>query len=230
MAKGKCCQCIYSGCEPTLWVKHRKLAWPATRTCVNHPDAPGEMVQVMPRESCRNFRQRPAGPMRLTPPSPPGEGLRYIALTKGKFAIVDAADYEWLSQYRWHATGTNGRYYAATVIDGKSISMHRMIMNPPPGKVTDHKNGNGLNNSRANMRNCTAEQNRYNQRSLRTRRKASQYIGVFRRGDKWYAKVSHKKKSHFLGPFKTELEAAQARDQKALELFGQYAYLNFPQG
>jgi hypothetical protein len=44
------------------------------------------------------------------------------------------------------------------------------------------------------------------------------------------AKVSHKKKCHFLGPFKTKLEAAQARDQKALELFGQYAYLNFPTG
>jgi hypothetical protein len=226
MVKGKCINCVYSGCEPTLWVKNRKLAWPATRTCVNHPDAPGEMVQVMPSESCRNFRPRPQGPVRLSPPSPPKEGLRYIALTKGKFATVDAADYEWLIQFRWHATGTHGRYYAATVIDGKSISMHRMIMNPPPGKVTDHMDGNGLNNSRANMRNCTPQQNRYNQRPLR--RKASQYIGVFRRGDKWYAKITHNRKCHFLGPFDTEVEAAKARDKKAIELRGQYAWLNFP--
>jgi hypothetical protein len=225
MAKGKCVNCIYSGCEPTLWLKNLTICWPATRTCINHPDAPGEMKQVMPSETCRNFRERPQPPVRLDAPAPPKEGLRYIALTKGKFATVDAADYEWLSQFRWHATGVHGRFYAATVIDGKSISMHRMIMNPPPGKVTDHIDGHGLNNSRANMRNCTPEQNRYN---VRPKRKASRFIGVFRRGDKWFAKITHRRKCHFLGPFENEVEAAKARDQKAMELFGEFAWLNFP--
>jgi hypothetical protein len=225
MSKGRCYQCVYSGCEPTLWVKHLTIAWPATRTCVNHPEAPGEMKQVMPGETCRNFRPRPQPPTRLDPPASPKQGLRYIALTKGKFATVDAADYEWLNQFRWHATGTHGRYYAATVINGKSISMHRMIMNPPPGKVTDHMDGNGMNNSRANMRNCTRQQNRHNTRPTG---KSSRFIGVYRRGDKWIVKITRQGEYFYLGPFDSEIEAAKARDKKAVELFGEYAWLNFP--
>jgi hypothetical protein len=195
--------------------------------CVNQPDSPGQVREVAPAAAaCRNFRARHLPPQRVTPPEPPNDQVRYIALTKGKYAIVDAADYEWLNQYRWHATCARGRYYAATVIDGKSVSMHRMIMNPPLGMVTDHIDANGLNNRRVNLRNCTPEQNRQNTRS---RRKSSQYIGVCRRGKKWGVRIRHKRIDYFLGPFDTELEAAQARDQKALELFGEFAWLNFPE-
>ena len=227
MAKNRCRDCAYCGGQPTLWAKGLTLAWPLTLTCVNHPDAPGEMVQVMPSDTCRNFRLRREQAARCVPPEHPDSGLRYIPLTKNKFAIVDAADYEWLSGFRWHATCARGRSYAATVQGGKSISMHRLIMNPPPGMVTDHINGNGLDNSRNNLRNCTPEQNRQN---TRPRKKSSQYIGVYPRGDKWYAKIKHQGIVHYLGPFDTEIEAAKARDQKARELFGPYAWLNFPAG
>jgi len=224
MKTGKCCDCAYAGPE-TLWIKGLTIAYPATMTCVNHPDSPGTMIQVMPSDTCRNFRPRKEPPVRLDPTQPENTGLRRIALTKGKFATVDAADYEWLKDFRWHATCARGRYYAATVIDGKSISMHRMIMNPPDGLVTDHIDGDGLNNPRFNLRNCTPEQNRQN---TRPRKKSSQYIGVYRRGDKWYGKLKHKGTPYHLGPFDTEIEAAKARDQKAVELFGEFAWLNFP--
>ena len=226
MPKGKCCNCLYSGCEPTLWMKHLTLVWPATLTCINHPDAPGEMKQVLPGDTCRNFRPRRQPPSRVEPPQPADNGLRRIALTKGKFATVDAADYEWLKGFTWHAKCCRGRYYAATMVNGKSIAMHRMIMNPPPGKVTDHIDGDGLNNPRFNLRNCTPEQNRHNTRPLR--KKSSQYIGVYRRGDKWFFKVTRKREYFYGGPFDTEIEAAKARDKKAIELFGEYAWLNFP--
>jgi hypothetical protein len=225
MKTGKCCDCAYAGPE-TLWIKGLTIAYPATMTCVNHPDSPGTMIQVMPSDTCRNFRPRKEPPVRLNSPQPENPGLRRIALTKGKFATVDAADYEWLKDFRWHATCARGRYYAATVIDGKSISMHRMIMNPPDGLVTDHIDGDGLNNPRFNLRNCTPEQNRQN---TRPRKKSSQYIGVYRRGDKWYGKLKHKGIPYHLGPFDTEVEAAKARDKKAIELFGEFAWLNFPE-
>jgi hypothetical protein len=225
MSKGKCYQCMYAAREPTIWVKQYKLAWPMTLTCVNHPDAPGEMKQVLPGDSCRNFRLRPEPPARLEPPGPTKDGLRQIALTKRKFATVDAADYKWLMRHRWHAKCSRGRYYAATVIDGKSVSMHRLIMNPAPGKVTDHADGNGLNNSRANLRNCTAEQNRHN---TRPSGKRSRYTGVYPRRGKWFFKIKHRKDYHYGGPFDTEIEAAKARDKKAIELFGEFAWLNFP--
>ncbi len=225
MSKGKCCNCLYAGPE-TLWIKGLTIAYPATLTCVNHPDSPGTMIQVMPSDTCRNFRPRRRPPLRLSPSQPQDNGLRRIALTKGKFATVDAADYEWLNEFHWHATCARGRYYAATVIDGKSISMHRMIMNPPPGMVTDHIDGDGLNNPRFNLRNCTPEQNRHNTRPRR--KKSSQFIGVYRRRDKWIFKIAHQGEYFYGGPFDTEIEAAKARDRKAKELFGEYAWLNFP--
>jgi hypothetical protein len=175
--------------------------------------------------TCRNFRARPLPPVRGTPPEPPNDEVRYVALTKGKWAIVDAADYEWLSAFRWHATCARGRYYAATVINGKSITMHRMIMNPPSGMVTDHTDANGLNNRRANLRNCTPDENRQH---TRPRPNRSQYIGVYRRGEKWVFKINHKGTHYYVGPFDTPLEAAKARDKKAKELFGKFAWLNFP--
>jgi hypothetical protein len=76
------------------------------------------------------------------------------------------------------------------------------------------------------MRNCTPEQNRHNTRP--SRKKASQYIGVYRRGDKWIYKIAQKGHYYYGGPFNTEIEAAKARDNKARQLFGEYAWLNFP--
>jgi hypothetical protein len=217
MARHKCHQCIYAGRPPAARsLISLNAGWPAMLACVNHPQAPGELRDVLPSaDACRNFRLRPEPPVRLEPPPPPKEGLRYIALTKGKFATVDAADYEWLSQYRWHATASRGRYYAATVIDKKAVTMHRMIMNPPPGFVTDHIDGNGLNNYRENMRNCTRQQNRYNTRPAGKR---SRYVGVYPRRDKWFFRIKHNNRYHYGGPFDSEIEAAQARDQKAIAL------------
>ena len=146
MPKRKCCECRYAGADSTLWIKGDRLAWPATLPCVNHPDAPGQIKQMMPSDSCRNFARRPGKPFRPETPAPSDPGVRHIALTKGKFAIVDAADYEYLCQFRWHAKETRGRFYAATVIDGKSVAMHQLLMSPPKGMVVDHIDGNGLNN------------------------------------------------------------------------------------
>jgi len=228
MAKRTCHDCVYSGRPPlTRCMRDFSTGWAGLLMCVNHPDSPGELRDVAPTTAaCRNFRARHVPPVRGTPPEPPNDQVRYIGLTKGMYAMVDAADYEWLSRYTWHATCSRGRYYAATVIDGKSISMHRMIMNPPKGMVTDHIDGHGLNNRRANMRNCTPEQNRHNTRP--SRKKSSQYIGVYRYGDKWMFKITHNGRYFYGGPFDTEVEAAKARDQKARDLFGEYAWLNFP--
>jgi hypothetical protein len=92
--------------------------------------------------------------------------------------------------------------------------------------VTDRIDGDRLNNPRFNLRNCTAEENRHN---TRPSGKRSRFIGVYPKGDKWFFKIRHKGDYFYGGPFDTDIEAAQARDKKAKELFGEYAWLNFPE-
>src|SRR5258708_35597621 len=79
-----------------------------------------------------------------------------IPLTQGKFAVVDAQDAALLAGYRWTAIPSNNTWYAKTHAGGKTIYMHRLILfgeaqSADPRKV-DHRNGNGLDNRRENLR------------------------------------------------------------------------------
>jgi hypothetical protein len=163
----------------------------------------------------------------VDPPQPPNGKVRHIPLTRGLHAIVDAEDYEWLSQYKWYAAiSRRESFYARRNSPNGVVSMHRMIMKAPDGMVVDHINGNGLDNRRCNLRVCTQDQNALNSRPrLHTK---SKFKGVYPWGDKWRAKITYKGKAYHLGLFATELEAAQARDLKAVELFGEYAWRNIP--
>ena len=159
----------------------------------------------------------------------PKEPLR-IELSWGKWAIVDAEDYEQLSKYRWCAIQTGRNWYAKTFDrNGIILSMHRFITNAPKGLFVDHKNHNGLDNRRSNLRLCTHAQNQQNTkpRSGGT----SKYKGVFweKAKKKFRAKITHNRKGIHLGYFDDEIDAAKAYDKKAVELFGEFAYLNFPQ-
>lgn len=153
--------------------------------------------------------------------------VRYIPLTKGKFAIVDAADYERVAKYKWYASGMGGRLYAARRQDDKAIYLHRFLTNAPKGMVVDHKDGNRLNDRQSNLRVCTQRQNIYNSPP---RGKASRFKGVGwdKRHNKWVAGIRYYGRNIYLGLFQDEAEAARAYDRKAHELFGEYAYLNFP--
>ncbi len=87
-----------------------------------------------------------------------------IPLTQGYFAIVDADDYERLSQYKWHVKVSSYGCYAYRTENRKRIAMHREILNAPPGMHCDHINHNGLDNRKANLRLCTPQQNSFNQK------------------------------------------------------------------
>lgn len=90
--------------------------------------------------------------------------MRYISLTQGQFAIVDEADFEELSKYKWYFH--QGRAVRKPrVVDGRKkgfVWMHREIVNPGKNKVVDHINGNTLDNRRDNLRVCTRSQNQWN--------------------------------------------------------------------
>jgi hypothetical protein len=194
--------------------------------CMNHADSPGEVREVHPCECCRNFQARHEPSQRTEPPQPPSPEIKYIPLNRGQFAIVDAGDYEWLNQYKWCLKGgRGGLYYACRAERGKMILMHREIMQPPPGMVVDHINHNPVNNRRCNLRTCTLRENHRNRRFVRNK---SGFIGVYPHGKKWKAMIHSGGKVVYQEVFDDKVEAAKARDRKAFELFGPFAYLNFP--
>jgi hypothetical protein len=194
--------------------------------CADHPDSPGVPREVHPAETCPNFRARHKPAVRGKPPKPERPTDRFIPLTRGLWALVDAADFERLSKYRWYASPSGGgKMYARRNTRNGTVLMHREIMKTPKGKHVDHKDRNGLNNRPDNLRNCTPQQNEYNKAP---RGKKSPFKGVYPDGDKWYAVIKHKGKTHYLGTFHKEVDAARARDRKAYELQGEFAYLNFP--
>ena len=153
-----------------------------------------------------------------------------IKLTFGKYAIVDADDYGWLGQYNWCTVKKSQTWYAYTfTIDGKRLSMHRLVTNAPKRMLVDHINHNGLDNRKPNLRLCTHQQNQRNKRPQRGG--SSKYKGVSwcKSRMKFRAMIWNNGKSIYLGSFESEIDAAKAYDKKAKELFGEFAYLNFPE-
>lgn len=222
-----CHRCVYAGRQPAQGIMNPPLGWLATLTCVNRAGHEGRLWQVLPSGTCRNYRQRREPAVWTTPPEPADEEVRHIGLTRGYFAVVDAADYAWLSRYKWTALVAGSKVYAIRAHKGKTILMHREIMQPPDGLVVDHIDGNGLNNRRSNMRACTREQNLYNSRP---RNKRSKHKGVryCEERDNWIAEITRRGHKFHLGTFDDEIEAARAYDRRAVELFGAFARLNFP--
>jgi hypothetical protein len=145
---------------------------------------------------------------------------------QGLFATVDAADFKKLSEYKWYASRHGPTIYAMCHKNRRAVYMHRMILRPRKGYVVDHIDGNGLSNRRCNLRVCTHRQNQANRGSHRG---SSRFVGVYRYRDKWLAGIRCRGKYYYCGLFDDEVEAAKARDRKAYELHGPYAYLNFPE-
>jgi len=158
--------------------------------------------------------------------------IKRIPLTQGYYALVDADDYEQLSQYKWHVKVKSSGPYAYRTRGRKQIPMHRQILNAPPGLYCDHINHNGLDNRRCNLRLCTPQQNSFNRRPLlrkaSCRKRTSKYKGVHwdRQKRKWRAMIRHNGRLIHIGCFDNELDAVIAYDDYAIELFGEFAYLN----
>ena len=115
--------------------------------------------------------------------------------------------------------------------DGKRsvIQMHRLIVNPPRGVIVDHRDRDGLNNQRDNLRIATRADNRRN--SVPQKNNASGLKGVYWKVDhqKWSAQIRVGARLRTIGYYGTAGEAARAYDAAAREAFGEFARCNFPE-
>lgn len=151
-----------------------------------------------------------------------------IVFKNGLEAFISDCDEDRVSQHQWHTFCVRGIWYAATGRKDKPrrLYLHRFIMDAPEGMEADHRDGNGLNNQRDNLRLCTHAEN------LRNRGKqangSSGYKGVtyFKGGNLWRAQIKLNGKSIGLGVYNTAEQAAIAYNHAAKDLFGDFAVFN----
>lgn len=152
--------------------------------------------------------------------------MKQIILSSGEEVLVDDADFEKLSEFKWHKfKGVRSRtYYAVTLCNRKAILMHRLIMNAPNDLTVDHINLNGLDNRRENLRLATRTQQNANTRGQR--RNKTHLKGVFKERNTYRARITVNNERIHLGFYKNPVDAARAYNEAALRYFGEFARLN----
>lgn len=160
--------------------------------------------------------------------------MKQLMLQNGGFALVDDEDYKELSKYKWYADYRPRSCYIRRMERRNTpegprqryVYLHRQIMQPPPGMQVDHINSDATDNRRENLRICTRSQN--NQNARRRVDSKHSYKGVWiTKGGKYASRIRNGNKRVHIGVYDNEVLAAKAYDQKAKELFGAYAKLNF---
>ncbi|MDD3019877.1 MAG: NUMOD3 domain-containing DNA-binding protein [Alphaproteobacteria bacterium] len=145
---------------------------------------------------------------------PEDPSIRYISLTKGLYAIVDAKNYGRINHYLWVTHKSKNTFYAQRALPRengvqKNEKMHHMIIGyPPKGLMIDHINGNGLDNRECNLRFVTNRENCMNRHQNYT----SRYPGVTwnKRSNVWNAQAQVNGKQIHIGTFHNEIDAYNA--------------------
>jgi hypothetical protein len=156
--------------------------------------------------------------------------MKCIELTRGKVAIVDDGDFEYLAQWRWFCS-VKGYAVRSTYPDGprnwkniKTVWMHREILKPRDEFETDHINGNKLDNRRCNLREVDDVQQNWNKGARKTNKLGVK--GVHLRHGKYLVRIGIGTQNKQVGLFNTLEEAKAAYNRAAIELRGTFARLN----
>lgn len=144
-----------------------------------------------------------------------------------KSALIDDGDYDYISGFHWKYHNGYAARYVYSHGKRQRIYMHRQIMNTPGGMDTDHKDGNGLNNQRSNLRICTHAENISNQKLQKDSPNKYKGVSLTKSTGRWRAVITSNRVRKHIGYYETEEEAARAYDNAAKRYFGEFARLNF---
>ena len=140
------------------------------------------------------------------------------------FIKVSDDDYDELNKYSWSKRVSCSKVYAVSFINGKHVYMHRFILGLTDKNIyVDHKDHDGLNNQRENLRISNSSTNQKNKRPYGS----SKYLGVNWHITKWRAAINNNGKQIYIGVYDNEIEAAKAYDKFAKKYHGEFANLNF---
>jgi hypothetical protein len=159
---------------------------------------------------------------------------RLISLTQGQFAIVDAADYDWLNQWNWFAAWAENTqsFYARRNDRGEDgkfhvVSMHRKVLGLDRGdkRHGDHINRNTLDNRRSNLRPASLGQNKQNSKCVAGSASGLKGVSIRSNGN-WQAEIAVDGKRIYLGTRKTAEAAHELYREAAQRLHGEFARTN----
>lgn len=153
-----------------------------------------------------------------------------VPLTRGKVALVDEEDAAAVLAHKWYTRRVRDAFYAARSlprVDGvqREQRLHTFLTGWP---LVDHRNGDGLDNRRANLRAATNAENMRNRRRYANNTSGFKGVSFHKATGKWRAQINLSDRRSHLGSHATAADAARAYDAAAREHFGEFAYLNFP--
>ena len=150
--------------------------------------------------------------------------MRTIPLTQGYVAKVDDADYERATAYKWHAEEMRNGVYAATSVKGKRVSLHHFVVGAVrQSDLVDHKNGDGLDCQRGNLRVATPSQNQWNRKRGANNKSGVKGVSWNSARRQWVAQICVNYKRIFIGRFDTLDVAVQAYREAAVKHHGEFA-------
>lgn len=157
--------------------------------------------------------------------------MKQIKLGSDHSTIIDDVDFQRVSKFKWFPSKGRGTTYAIGKVKRRggiieTVRMHQFIIGKKRGKWIDHIDGNGLNNSRSNLRRCSPKQNEGNSNMKSTNTSGFKGVSWDSKRYKWAACIAINYKTIHLGRFSEKLDAANAYDIAAKKHFGRFARMN----
>jgi hypothetical protein len=197
--------------------RNGRIAWKCVCDCGSEKEILGQSLRDGSSKSCG-----------VCPPANiylnNGDGTFVMFCDTGDLVLILYEDVIKVKPYQW-SIGRHG--YVTSGAGKEQILMHRLIMNAQDGQFIDHINHHTLDNRRDNLRICSQQENNFNRPLSQANTTGYKGVCYLKTTGKYQAQIQHNRKAVYLGLFESPIEAALAYDVKALELFGDFACLNF---